>query len=117
MAVQRLTQVVTFKRIKPDAARDEAGQVDDSLATNWHAIGKRRGDVAQLSSSESHGSDQQQTSASYSVVCRGDELTRSVTQQDRMELVKHGRFIILNITGIRTTNDVPHYIEFTGDEG
>jgi len=111
-----LTKVVTFKRIKDDAPRDDAGQVDESLPANWEVLGKRRAEVAQVSNSESQGSDQQVTSSAWALECRGDELTKSIKSTDRIEHIAHGKAMTLNITGIRTIKDVPHYIEFTAEE-
>lgn len=114
MASFRLTQIVTFKRIRPDAVRDDAGQVDDSLEANWHAIGKRRSSIEQKSSTEVQGQKQQRTQEEWIIVCRGDELTRSVTHQDRVEFVENGQTVKLNITGSRTIQRIPQYIEVSG---
>ncbi|WP_437231069.1 hypothetical protein SH661x_002313 [Planctomicrobium sp. SH661] len=112
----RLTKLIVFTRIKPNASRDEGGQIDESDPNNWINFGSRRGDSHQILSSEGYNQNQQQPNSGWLVVCRGDELTRGLTQQDRMSFTDHGREVCLNITSIKTTQDVPHYLEIQGSE-
>ncbi|WP_437228773.1 phage head completion protein [Planctomicrobium sp. SH661] len=112
----RLTKLVTFNRIRLNPNRDEGGQVNESDPANWSSLGDRRGDCRQETSTEGYSQNQQQPSAGWRVLCRGDELTRSLTQQDRMSFTDHGREVCLNITSIKTTQDVPHYLEIQGSE-
>lgn len=115
MAMPQLTKLVAFYRIKADAKRDDAGQVDESNPENWESIGRHRAEVAQVLSGESYGDDQVSTSAQYSITCRGDNLTRSITQADRIEHMAHGKIVRMNITSIRTVQDVPHVLEFVAE--
>lgn len=114
MPPQRLTNVVTFKRIRLNAQRDDAGQVDESLPGNWEAFGKRRASTSQSTGTESQGQDQNLNREEWVVICRGDSITKSVTTRDRIEFLKFGELVGINVTGMKSIQDVPHYIEFRG---
>ncbi|HWL09554.1 MAG TPA: head-tail adaptor protein [Planctomicrobium sp.] len=117
MAVNaRLNRKITFQRLRENVPKDEAGQVDDSFWANWRELRDRYADVKQIQSKEGYAQNQPQPSADWSVLCRGDDLTQSITHQDRIAFCNHEKNVTINITSIKTVRDVPHYIEFQGSE-
>lgn len=112
----RLTKLVTFKRLRTDIPPDDAGHIDESADGSWRSLGQRRGECEETSSNESNGDNLQSTGNVWKIVCRGDELTNGVTTQDRVEWYHAGRIVVCQLTGIRTLNHVPLWLELTGVE-
>lgn len=97
--IGRLTMLLTLRRIRAAAPRGEDGQVNKTVAANWETFGTRRGDVKQESSSEGFAADEVAVTNLYSVRLRGDDVTRALSPDNRVEFTLAGRRITAELLG------------------